>query len=145
MMNNQNKTSAIAPISFVLLNKTKAIAPIGSVLLKNGKNKEFGNVFDCWAEKTVTLILFKRVETPSDNGFPPASSWKVVATGSADVAAVSASHPVSDDIHRFFNDQTLRPLVGEWKIAGVFEHSLDGFKALKAHTKLTALYFATYK
>lgn len=103
-----------------------AILPIGKVNLKNGKNKMFGQVWDCWAEDPTEHNMLVQLND---------KQIVVHTSGEGDPVGFNAE---------FKHDQTRRNY-GRGNVIAVQPHTKQGLLLIAEAAENHVLTMATYK
>lgn len=108
------------------------ISAIGTVNLTNGKNSQFGTVWDCWSEGDGSFLLVKAGE----------QAWGVFGSGSLESA--QKTFQIGDTIE-LCHDQSNRKIGNRWEIIAVLPYTKEGMLQAKTLSGCGRIPFGTFK
>lgn len=119
------------------------IASVGMVNTKNGYNKLFGNIFNCWERGDGTNFLCERI-TECWEDAPKNRRLKIVHTSEEMSHDCRCGSRRVGHVLELHADQSGRDL-GRWTIISMATHREEGLQSLGQFAQQTSIVTCTFK
>lgn len=115
------------------------ILPIGRVNMLNGKNAEYGSVWNVWEESTDdTFVLVKLVNWAGE------TLYRAIITADP-IEHARGSYKTGERMGLVHDQTGARFSQGEWIICGLFPNTKEGLRQMALATGKKSIPFATFK